>query len=101
MLTKVKDALSIGKQLYIVSPAAAARFTLGRPDRDWRWDTRNTKMPARKELTVKLAVVKHAWESHHMIHWEETTVLDHERGHGLLVKRAMHIQVTPTEDSFN
>ena len=32
---------------YNVSPAAAARSTLGRPDGDWRQDWRNTVMPVR------------------------------------------------------
>ena len=27
----------------------------------------------------KSAVAEHAWENHHLIHWEETTVLDHGR----------------------
>ena len=32
----------------------------------------------------KSAVAEHAWENHHSIHWEETTVLDHGRGQELL-----------------
>ena len=27
----------------------------------------------------KSVVAEHAWENHHLIHWEETTVLDHGR----------------------
>ena len=27
----------------------------------------------------KSAVAEHAWEHHHLIHWEEITVLDHGR----------------------
>ena len=38
--------------------------------------------------------VEHAWENHHPIHLEETTVLDHGRGQELLVKEALHIQMT-------
>ena len=49
----------------------------------------------------KSAVVEHAWEHHHLIHWEETTVLDHGRGQELLVKEALHIQMTPVEKRFN
>ena len=30
----------------------------------------------------KSAVAEHAWEDHHPIDWEETTVLDHGRGPG-------------------
>ena len=46
----------------------------------------------------KSAVAEHAWEHHHPIHWEETTVLDPGRGQELLVKEALHIQMTPVEE---
>ena len=49
----------------------------------------------------KSAVVEHAEENHHPIHWEETTVLDHGRGQELLVKEALHIQMTPSEEHFS
>ena len=49
----------------------------------------------------KSAVVEHACEHHHSIHWEETTVLDHGRRQELLVKEALHIQMTPVEERFN
>ena len=51
-------------------------------------------------MMEKSAVAEHAWEHHHPIHWEETTVLDHGRGQ-LLVKEALHIQMTPVEEHFN
>ena len=41
MLTKVKDTLPLGKQSNvgdIVSPAAEARSSSGRPNGDWRQD---------------------------------------------------------------
>ena len=38
------------------------------------------------------------WENHHPIHWE---VLDHGRGQELLVKEALHVKMTPSEDRFN
>ena len=49
----------------------------------------------------KSAVVEYAWENHHPIHWEETIVLDHGRGQKLLVKEALHIQMTTSEEYFN
>ena len=48
----------------------------------------------------KSAVAEHAWENHHPIDWKETTVLDHGRGQELLVKEALHIQMTPSEERF-
>ena len=47
------------------------------------------------------AVAEHVWENHHPIHWEITTALDHGRGQELLVKEALHIQMTPVEECFN
>ena len=41
-------------------------------------------MPVRRGYE-KSAVADHAWENHHSIHWEETTVLDHSRGQEPLV----------------
>ena len=41
MLTRVKDTLPVGKQfnmVYRISPEAVAKFTLGRPNGDWRPD---------------------------------------------------------------
>ena len=38
----------------------------------------------------KSAVVEHVWENHHLIHWEETTVLDHDCRLELFVKEALH-----------
>ena len=49
-------------------------------------------------MMEKSAVVKHAWENHHLIHWKDTTVLDHGRGQELLVKEALHTQMTPSEE---
>ena len=49
----------------------------------------------------KSAVAEHAWENHHPIDWEETTVLDRGRGQELLLKEALHIQMTPSEEHFN
>jgi len=39
-------------------------------------------------------MAEHAWENHHPINWEETSVLDRVRGE-LLLKEALYIQMTP------
>ena len=49
----------------------------------------------------KSAVAEHALENHHPIDLEEATVLDHGRRQELLVKEALHIQMTPSEECFN
>ena len=45
----------------------------------------------------KSVVVEHIWENDHQIYSEETTMLDHGRGQELLVKEALHIQMTTEE----
>ena len=52
-------------------------------------------------VAKNVAYMEHTWEHHHPIHWEETTILDHGRGQELLVKEALHIQMTPVEERFN
>ena len=46
------------------------------------------------------ALAEQGWENHHPIHCEETTMLD-GRGQELLVKEALHILMTPSEERFN
>jgi len=36
----------------------------------------------KRGMMEKLAVTEHAWENHHPIHWEETSVLDKARSQG-------------------
>ena len=69
----------------------------------WRLETRlkEHQDACERGMMEKSAVAEHAWEHHHPIHWEETTVLDHGRGQELLVKEALHIQMTPVEECFN
>ena len=52
-------------------------------------------------MLERSAVVEHEWKNHHLIHLEETVVLDHGRRQQLLVKEALHIQMTPSERHFN
>ena len=50
----------------------------------------------------KSAIAEHAWTHHHPINWDEMSVMAHARGQGeLLLKEAIHIQMTPAEDRFN
>ena len=58
-------------------------------------------MPAREGMVEKSAVAEYAWENHYPVHWEQTTVLDHGGGQELLVKEALHIQITSSEECFN
>ena len=48
-----------------------------------------------KGALEKLAFAEHAWESHHPIEWEETTVVDQARTpiKELLLKEAIHMRL--------
>ena len=49
-------------------------------------------------MTEKSAVAEHAWENHHPINWEETSVLDRARGQGgLLLKEALYMSANFSE----
>ena len=52
-------------------------------------------------MMERSAVAEHMWENHHLIDWEETTVLYHGRGQELLVKEGLYIQMTSSEGHFN
>ena len=59
---------------------------LGFPDKTKRKENGDT---CKRGMMEKSALAEHAWENHHLIHWEETTVLDHGRRQELLVKEAL------------
>ena len=47
-----------------------------------------------KGALERSALTEHAWENHHPIKWEETTVIDQARTHKeLLLKEAVHIRL--------
>ena len=55
-----------------------------------------------KGTLEKFAVAEHAWKDHHTIKWDEATVVDIARHpKELLLKEAIHIQMTPGEERFN
>ena len=103
MLTKVKDTLPPGKQSNVVYriPCSCGQVYIGETKRRLETRLKEHRDACERGMMEKSAVAEHAWEHHHPIHWEETTVLDHGRGQELLVKEALHIQMTPVEERFN
>ena len=56
----------------------------------------------RRGMVERSAIAEHAWENQHPIKWEETEIVDQARGpKELLLKEALHIQMTPAEERFN
>ena len=103
MLTKVKDTLPLGKQSNVVYriPCSCGQVYIGETKRRLETRLKEHRDTCERGMMEKSAVVEHAWENHHLIDWEETTVLDHGTGQELLVKEALHIQMTPSGECFN
>ena len=54
----------------------------------------------RKGTFETSAVAEHAWKNHHTIRWEETTVVNMARHpNELLLKEAIHINMTPVRNA--
>ena len=83
---------------YIVFPAAVY---IGETKQRLGTRLKEYRHPCRRGMMEKSAVAEHAWENHHPIDWEETTVLDHGRGQELLLKEALHILMTPSDGCLN
>ena len=92
-----------GKQSNVVYhiPCSYGQVYIGETKRRLESRLKEHRDACERGMMEKSAVAEHAWEHHHPIHWEETTVLDHGRGQELLVKEALHIQMTPMEERFN
>ena len=103
MLTKVKDTLPLGKQSNVVYriPCSCGQVYIGETKRRLETRLKEHRDACERGMMEKSAVAEHAWENHHPIDWEETTVLDRGRGQELLLKEALHIQMTPSEERFN
>ena len=103
MFTKAKYTLPLGKQSNVVYrfPCSCSQVYIRETKR--RLETRLKEYwdACERGMMEKSALAEHAWENYHPIDWEETTVLDHGRGQDLLVKEALHIQMTPSEECFN
>ena len=103
MLIKVKDTLPLGKLSNVVYciPCSCCQVYIGETNRRLETRLKEHRDACERGMMEKSAVAEHVWENHHPILWEETTVLDHGKGQKLLVKEALHIQMTPAEERFN
>ena len=101
MLTKVKDTLPLGKQSNVVYriPCSCGQVYFRETKRRLETRLKEHQDACERGMMEKSAVAEHAWENHHPIDWEETTVLD--RGRGQELKEALHIQMTRSEERFN
>ena len=77
------------------TPCSCGQVYIGETRQRLEMRLKEHRDACQRGMMEKSAVAEHAWENHHHIHWEETTVLDHDRGQELLVKDALHMQMTP------
>ena len=103
LLTKVKDTLPLGKQSNVVYhiPCSCGQVYIGETKQRLETRLKERRDACERGMMEKSAVAEHVWENHHPIDWKETTVLDHGRRQELLVKEALHIQMTPSDEHFN
>ena len=103
VLTKVKDTLPAEKQSKVVYQILCncGKMYIGETAR--RLETRMKKHQDAccRGLLEKSAVAEHAWEHHHPIKWEDTTVIDRaRRPKELQLREALDIQMS-TEELLN
>lgn len=104
ILTRVKDKLPMEKKSMVVYkiPCSCGKFYIGETRRRLETRMKEHQDACREGLLKKSAIAEHAWENCHPIKWEEASVIDHARRSGeLLVKEALHIQLTSRDERFN
>ena len=102
VLTRVKDLLPMEKQCKVVYriPCSCSKVYIGETRRRLEARLREHQEACRKGTLEKSAVAEHAWKDQHAIKWDETAVVDMARHPSeLLLKKAIHINMTPVEDT--
>ena len=77
MLTKVKDALPMGKQANVVYrvPCSCGKTYIGETKQRLETRLREHQDACQTQSLQKSAVAEHAWGSHHPINWKDTLVI--------------------------
>ena len=104
MLTKVKDTLPTEKHSRVVYrvPCSCGQVYIGETVRRLETRMKEHQDACRRGMVERSAIAEHAWENQHPIKWEETEIVDQaRRPKELLLKEALHIQMTPAEERFN
>ena len=96
MLCKVKDTLALEKKSKVVYqvPCSCGEIYIGETLRRLETRMKEHRDACQKGTLEKSALAEHAWENHHPIKWEETTVIDQARtSKELMLKEAIHIRL--------
>ena len=100
----MKDPLPPEKRSGVVYqiPCSCGKVYIGETVRRLETRMKEHQDACRKGLTERSAVAEHAWDQQHQIEWKEAMIVDQARGSKeLLVKEALHIQMTPSEERIN
>jgi len=103
-LTKVKDKLTDTQRSNVVYriPCTCGKVYIGETQRALGTRIKEHQDACRLCHTEKSAVAEHAWDAGHRVDWEVVQILDTaSKMKELLVKEAIHIQLTPSEKLLN
>ena len=81
MLTKVKDTLPLGKHSNVVYniPCSYGQVYIEETKQRLEMRLKEHRDACERGMMEKSGVAEHAWKNHHLIYWEETTVLSWQR----------------------
>ena len=83
-------------------PYSCGKSYIGETRRRLETRLREHQEACQKGTLEKSALSEHAWKNHYAMKWDETTVIDTARHpRELLLKEAIHIQMTPAEECLN
>ena len=101
-LTKITNALPLGKQSNVVYriSCSCGQVYIRETKRTLETRLKEHRDACERGMMEKSAVAEHAWENHHPIDWEETTVLDRGRGHAYKIREKWH-QYASVRDRLN
>ena len=101
MRVKDRDPLEKSNVVYQV-PCSCGRVYIGETKRALETHIKEHKAATRRGELEKSAIAEHAWSHHHQVLWDEIKVLDQAANTTtLLIKEALHIRLTDTEQLLN
>ena len=104
VLTRVKDPLPTRKQSKVVYriSCSCGKVYISETRRRLEMKLKEQQEACRSATLEKSAVAENALKDRHAIKWDETTVVDMARHPSeLLLKEAIHINMTPVEECLN
>ena len=94
LILQTMTMIGKGPKVVYQAPCSCGKAYVGETVRRLETRMKEHRDACQKGALEKSALAEHAWESHHPIKWEETTVVDQARTpKELLLKEAIHIRL--------